>query len=68
MYTDGLIEIENDAGDTYGFDRLEKSILNACDSGYRPEVIIEKAFASVAEFDASPEQAADQTMVVIEFT
>ena len=68
MYTDGLIEIEDITGTTQGFDRFEQAILNACNAGYRPETIINEAFASVAAFDSAPEQADDQTMVVIEFT
>jgi serine phosphatase RsbU (regulator of sigma subunit)/ligand-binding sensor domain-containing protein len=67
LYTDGLIEIEDEAGTIYGFDGLERVLLDGCNAGYKPEKIIKEAFTSVSEFDAAIEQADDQTMVVIEF-
>lgn len=65
LYTDGISEASNEAGDEFGFDRL-KTLLEK-NSHYDP-VMIQKIFISkLYEFCGSRDLDDDYTMVVIKF-
>jgi len=60
LYTDGLSEAENAAGEDFGQDKLRE-----CLAGKEP---VEELFAAVAEFTAGAPAQDDRTLVVIDRT
>ncbi len=66
LSSDGLIEVEDETGDLFGYERFSQAILEACRSRMNPDEILDFIYEKVAAFDASEEQADDRTMVVIE--
>lgn len=65
LYTDGVTEAQNDAGEFFGRRRLREAVLRAdgadCDGMH---AAIQKA---ILDFTAGAEQADDLTLVVVEF-
>lgn len=63
LYTDGITEARNAAGEQFGIDRLGNEVL-ACRE-QAPEQIVEAVFQAVASF--SPQQDDDRTLLVIHY-
>jgi len=63
LYTDGLVETENDAGESFGIDRLE-SLLTA-NLDIRPRDLGVRCFAAVADHRGNKPQHDDMTLIVI---
>jgi phosphoserine phosphatase RsbU/P len=63
LYTDGLVETENAAGDPFGFDRLEQLLVQLRQS--RGDRLLAEVEQRVREHRAGAEPADDATMVVL---
>jgi serine phosphatase RsbU (regulator of sigma subunit) len=63
FYTDGLVEVENEAGDMFGADRLE-SLLRAY-SGQGVDVLLERAEQGVRGFRGAAEPFDDVTIMAL---
>ena len=63
FYTDGLVEVENEAGEMYGAERLE-SLLRT-NSGQGVDVLIERAEAGVRAFRGAAEPFDDLTIMAL---
>ncbi|MFC1717659.1 PP2C family protein-serine/threonine phosphatase, partial [Candidatus Poribacteria bacterium] len=64
LYTDGIIEAENEAEEMYGTERLMESVANI-DSAMEAAGIIEAIFQDVSDFAGSAQQYDDMTVVVV---
>jgi serine phosphatase RsbU (regulator of sigma subunit)/streptogramin lyase len=64
LYTDGIIEAENEAEEMYGAERLERSVVSI-DSTMGAEDIIEAILRDVSDFVGSAQQYDDMTVVVL---
>jgi sigma-B regulation protein RsbU (phosphoserine phosphatase) len=62
LYTDGLSETENEAGEEFGLDRIADSC--AAHAGMRPDSVVSDCLAAVDRFRSGP-VADDVTMMVI---
>ena len=65
LYTDGVNEAFNDAGEQFGEPRLEAEL--AAHAGASPSVICDAMRASVEEFSAGVEQSDDITTVAVRY-
>jgi serine phosphatase RsbU (regulator of sigma subunit) len=63
FYTDGLVEVENEAGDMFGADRLE-ALLRA-DGRRGVDTLLERAEAGVRAFRGNAEPFDDLTMMAL---
>ncbi len=63
FYTDGLVEVENEAGEMYGAERLE-SLLRT-NSGQGVDVLIERAETGVRAFRGAAEPFDDLTIMAL---
>jgi len=64
LYTDGITEASNPAGDDYDIGGMIESV-KALGPGASPGVILERILGDVQKFAAGAPQADDQTLVVI---
>jgi len=64
FYTDGLMEAENEAGEMYGSERLQQTMMDI-NSMESPEEIIKVILQSISDFVGEAEQYDDMTIVVI---
>ncbi len=64
MFTDGIVEAANPAGELFGDARLHE-VINECIS-IDPESCAERVFHAVQEFRQDAEQTDDETIVVID--
>ena len=62
IYTDGITEAQNLAGELFGEERLERVILDC--SGLGCEEVQSQILEAVRDFSLGVEQADDQTLVV----
>ena len=62
LYTDGLSEAQNAAGDGYGIDRLS---VRAASANRRPQAIIDACVRDAAAFRGAPGFADDVTMLAV---
>ena len=65
LYTDGIIEAQNSAGDLFGVARLCDLIAAACEEN--PETIVDTVLKKVADFTGSPVFNDDVSMVLLKF-
>jgi sigma-B regulation protein RsbU (phosphoserine phosphatase) len=63
LYTDGIIEAENQSGETFGTERLKEIISSRKWTVARE--LVEGVFADVNEFSASDRPVDDQTVVAV---
>jgi len=63
--SDGIPEADNDAGDQFGYDRTEATILQACKEDLSAEATIDHLLAEVAAFKGDAPQSDDMTCVVL---
>jgi serine phosphatase RsbU (regulator of sigma subunit) len=63
FYTDGCVETENEAGDMFGADRLEK-LLESCGTG-APNAVLHYVERAVDTFRGSRERFDDATMMAV---
>jgi len=64
LYTDGVVEASNAAGEMYGVEGLARSV-EATFPDATPEVVLARILADVHEISAGTPAADDQTLVVI---
>jgi sigma-B regulation protein RsbU (phosphoserine phosphatase) len=64
LYTDGIIEAENEAEEMYGTERL-LSLVTDMDPAASAEDFIQAILQDVAQFAGSAEQYDDMTVVVL---
>ncbi len=64
LYTDGVVEAANAAGEMYGIEGLVRSV-EAMRPDSNPESVLARILADVREFAAGTPAADDQTLVVI---
>jgi ligand-binding sensor domain-containing protein/serine phosphatase RsbU (regulator of sigma subunit) len=64
LYTDGVIEAENEAEEMYGAERLEECV-TGINSAMGAEEIIEAILQDVSDFAGSAQQYDDMTIVVV---
>ena len=64
LYTDGVAEATNAAGDMFGLEALARSV-EATRPDATPEAVLARIFADVQEFSEGTPQGDDQTLVVI---
>ncbi|KAA0257998.1 GAF domain-containing protein [Deferribacter autotrophicus] len=63
LYTDGITEAENEKGEFFGYERLEKVIINNC--GTSPNDLIAYIYESLLEFTNDTKQKDDITMMAL---
>jgi sigma-B regulation protein RsbU (phosphoserine phosphatase) len=63
LYTDGLVESENEHGEQFGMGRLEELLLR--DKGDNPEVMLAGIDATIRAYRGPVEAADDATMLVL---
>ena len=63
LATDGFFEWEDESGEQFGSERLERAIRKAC--RLAPEQIIDELYQAVKQFAAGTKQMDDLTAVVI---
>jgi sigma-B regulation protein RsbU (phosphoserine phosphatase) len=63
LYTDGIVEAMNEAGEMYGFDQFMKVIAQNCDRD--ADALLRKLMADVTHFVGETEQHDDLTIVVV---
>ena len=66
LYTDGVSEAENDGGEEYGIERLQRLIDAHC-AGC-PVELIDKCKQNLAQFRGGRERADDETLLALQFT
>ena len=66
LYSDGVIEAENEAGEMYQTERLLEAIQKA-DSGISAQEMVDSIARDVIEFAGGEEASDDITIVVIRF-
>jgi len=66
LYTDGISEAENDAGDEYSSERLRRFIAEQPLNG--PTQLVDACKQQVAAFRGSRERADDETLLAIQYT
>jgi sigma-B regulation protein RsbU (phosphoserine phosphatase) len=66
LYTDGVVEANNMAGDEYGFDRF-LTCLSSCEKGASSQEITESVIASVRAFSADATQSDDITTLCLRY-
>jgi serine phosphatase RsbU (regulator of sigma subunit) len=64
IYSDGLVESVNDAGDQFGWDRLER-LLEDLEGGEAANEIRDRILREVWDFKGQAEQVDDVTMVIV---
>jgi sigma-B regulation protein RsbU (phosphoserine phosphatase) len=64
LYTDGVIEAANAAGEMYGVEGLARSV-EATFPDTNPEVVLNRVLSDAREVSAGAPAADDQTLVVI---
>ncbi|HXW01358.1 MAG TPA: PP2C family protein-serine/threonine phosphatase, partial [Anaerolineae bacterium] len=64
FYTDGVIEAMNQAGELYGFERLE-ALVRSLAADLSPQALLEAILADVTAFVGAAEQHDDITMVAV---
>ncbi|HXV41719.1 MAG TPA: SpoIIE family protein phosphatase, partial [Anaerolineae bacterium] len=64
FYTDGVIEAMNQAGELYGFERLE-ALVRSLAADLSPQALLEAILADVTTFVGAAEQHDDITMVAV---
>jgi sigma-B regulation protein RsbU (phosphoserine phosphatase) len=63
FYTDGCVEMENEAGDMFGSDRLESLIVAS--AGRRADEVLASAEQAISSFRGTREQFDDATMMAV---
>ena len=63
LYTDGIVEAMNEAGEMYGFDQFMKVIAQNCD--LEADAFVRKLMADVTYFAGDAEQHDDLTIVAV---
>ncbi len=63
FYTDGCVEVENEAGDMLGPERFEALVLESMPSG--PEEVLVRIETTISEFRGSQELFDDATMMAV---
>jgi len=63
LYTDGIVEAMNEAGEMYGFDQFMKKIAQNCDLD--ADAFLRKLMADVTYFAGDAEQHDDLTIVAV---
>ena len=63
FYSDGVVEMRNDAGDEFGLKRLAETVRSACEK--TPEDIVKAVSAALAEFIGRVRPQDDRTMIVV---
>ena len=64
LYTDGVIEAENGAGEMFGVEALARSV-EATRPEATPEAVLARIVSDVKDFSAGTQATDDQTLVVI---
>jgi sigma-B regulation protein RsbU (phosphoserine phosphatase) len=64
LYTDGIIEAENDAEEMYGTERLMK-LVTGIDSSASSEDVIQAILRDVSDFVGTAQQYDDMTLVIV---
>jgi len=64
LYTDGVVEASNAAGDMYGIEGLVRSV-EAARPSVAPHAVLARILADVNEFSAGAPATDDQTLVII---
>lgn len=67
LYTDGIVECRNMAGELYGLDRL-KTVVSKYASQYSPEVTIQKIASELGTYMNGHQQDDDMTLMIIQNT
>ncbi len=67
LYTDGIVECRNVAGELYGLDRL-KIVVSKYASQYSPEVTIQKIASELGTYMNGHQQDDDMTLMIIQNT
>jgi len=65
LYTDGITEALNPAGEQFGAERLAATVLSTASQG--AEAVQQAVCTSLKEFVAGRKQHDDQTLLVLEF-
>jgi sigma-B regulation protein RsbU (phosphoserine phosphatase) len=66
LFSDGIVETRNAAGETYGDERLQGAIRRGCREGEGgADVVLRRILSDVQAFGGGREQEDDQTVVVI---
>ncbi len=65
LYSDGIAEATDAAGEVFGFDRTLATVESACRLGLPPEQVIDHIVAAIAQFVGPTPQADDITCVVV---
>jgi sigma-B regulation protein RsbU (phosphoserine phosphatase) len=63
LYSDGIVEAEDEAGEPYSLERLERNIVSYSRSGAR--ALLDQVLADVAALSQDEHPADDQTMLVL---
>ncbi len=67
LYTDGIVECRNMAGELYGLDQLKIVVAKYC-SQYSPEVSIQKIASELGTYMNGHQQDDDMTLMIIQNT
>lgn len=65
LYTDGISEAENDRGDEYGTDRLQRLIAEHCSKS--PQGLIDACREQLSRFRGARERFDDETILAIQY-
>ena len=65
LYSDGITEITNDAGNEFGLKRLNKIFLDSCKRKDSPRKCTDKILRAIDKFSPEEDQSDDQTIVII---
>lgn len=63
LYTDGIVEAENEAEEMFGLERLSASL--AAQTAHEPSMLLDKVLLSLRKFTGGLPPKDDQTMVVV---
>jgi len=67
LYTDGITEAKNDAGEMYGLERFKESLIKHA-AVYGPEGVTHHASLDFSQFVGEAEQLDDISLIVIKYT
>lgn len=67
LFSDGVIEAENMAGDFFGKARLNNLLENVAATARHPRVVVERVFSAVTYFAGGAAQADDTTALALTF-
>ena len=64
--SDGIVEASDARERMFGYERLEKTVCQACVEGLAPEALIDRLLDEVGGFVGEMPQRDDQTIVVLQ--